>query len=327
MKRKAKPVAEFIVKAPPVPMGNQPPWKVTHHGRNVHVIDIPFDRTADRSQFMLLLADNHTDNAHADRDTERRLLKAAVDRQAIICSIGDTLDLMNNKNDRRQNKAALRSSLLASNYFDAVIDDAAAFYASIPGAIERWCVLGEGNHESAYRNKAEVCPVQNLVRAMKSKVQTQLGPGGYTGWVVVRFHIRGTVLVWTMFYAHGASSGGIQSMGALDAKRTMAQVEGADMIAMSHTHDSNVMGMAKMRLVSHNGAWEPRQRHVDFVRVGSTKREWGAGEGGWIVEKGVGPKPIRQKWVRFWVEWDSARSANGIYRGRPRIMWEVTDAQ
>lgn len=333
MKRKPKPktktskIGEIVVPPPQIPVGIQPPWKVTHHGRNVHVVDVPFVQTSGKSQWILLLADNHTDNPSADRKMEERLLREAVEKKAIICSIGDTLDLMGGKSDKRQNKAAMRSSLLASNYFDAVIEDAANFYSSIPGAVEHWAVLGEGNHESAYRNKSEVCPVQNLARAMKSRVQSQLQAGGYTGWIVVRLNINKTILPFTLYYAHGASSGGQQSMGILDAKRTLAYVEGCDMICMSHTHDSNVAGTARLKLDSHNGLYQVKQRHVDFCRIGSTKNEWKAGEGSWIVEKGVGPKPIRQKWVRLWVQWESHKPRNGMHRGRPRLCWDVIDAQ
>jgi hypothetical protein len=88
-----------------------------------------------------------------------------------------------------------------------------------------------------------------------------------------------------------------------------------------------VAGTARLKLDSHNGLYQVKQRHVDFCRIGSTKNEWKAGEGSWIVEKGVGPKPIRQKWVRLWVQWETHKPNNGHHRGRPRLCWDVIDAQ
>lgn len=308
-------------KPPPAPT-----FTVTHHGKNVHIIDCPSSTGHEWEQWILLRSDAHTDNPKNDRDTEMAHLHQARDRNAIIIDLGDCLDLMQGVSDRRQSKSQLRSSQLAAAYFDKVIDDAAEQYASFS---PWWAVLGQGNHESAWLKHHESCPTTNLVRAIKSiNPKSQMGAGGYGGWVKVRAHINNTRLTWTMRYHHGSGGGAPMSMGVLDSRRMFSWVEGADCIAVGHNHHSNIVGISREYLETRNGLYEIRQRHCDFVRCGTYKQDWGDGSGGWIVEKGTGPVPIRAKWVRLFCRWESTPDKQtGKQRGHPRIAWDILDAQ
>ena len=60
-----------------------------------------------------------------------------------------------------------------------------------------------------------------------------------------------------------------------------------------------------------------------MIRVGTTKDAWADGAHGWEVEKGFGPSPIRQKWLRLFVTWDYTDKKHG----KARIAWDVHDAQ
>jgi hypothetical protein len=267
------------------------PWMVTHHGRNIHIVDCIGENFRSWEQWLLLRSDAHTDNKKCDRVLEQKHLREAVERNAIICDLGDCLDLMQGVSDRRQCKSQLRSSHAASAYFDAVIDEVAERYA--PYA-QNWAFLGQGNHESAWLKHHEVYNCK---------------------------------LTWTMRYHHGSGGGAPMSMGVLDSRRMLSWLEGVDCIAVGHNHHSNIVGIAREYLETRNGVYEIRNRHCDFIRCGTYKADWGDGSGGWIVEKGPGPTSLRAKWVRLFIRWETNDDPDGgRSRGHPRIAWDIMDA-
>jgi hypothetical protein len=312
-------------KAAPAKAPAAPPFQVTHYGKNVHIVDCDPSTATGWEQWLLLRSDAHTDSGKCNRDLEQKHLRQALERSAIICDLGDCLDLMQGASDRRQCKSQLRSSHAAAAYFDAVINEVAERYE--PYA-QHWAFLGQGNHESAWLKHHETCPTTNLVRAIKSmNPSSQMGAGGYGGWMKVRVTINNSRLTWTLRYHHGSGGGAPMSMGVLDSRRMFSWVEGADMIAVGHNHHSNIVGIAREYLETRNGVYEVRNRHCDFVRCGTYKADWGDGSGGWIVEKGPGPTSLRAKWVRLHVKWEQAPTGNGSKtRGYPRLAWDVIDA-
>lgn len=314
--RRAKPNAGTVA---------APSWTVTHHGKNIHIVDCVGDNFRSWEQWILLRSDAHTDNTKCDRALEEKHLREAVERGAIICDLGDCLDLMCGVSDRRQSKAMLRSSHAAAAYFDAVINETAERYA--PYA-QNWAFLGVGNHESAWLKHHETCPTTNLVRAIKSiNPRSQIGAGGYGGWFKLRVGVNNCKLTWTMRYHHGSGGGAPMSMGVLDSRRMMSWLEGVDCIAVGHNHHSNIVGVAREYLETRNGVYEIRNRHCDFIRCGTYKQDWGDGSGGWIVEKGPGPTSLRAKWVRLFIRWETENDQyGGRSRGHPRIAWDIMDA-
>lgn len=304
------------------------PWSVEHHGQNVHVIKVDTVRGGSTAweQWIYMRSDAHTDNPKCDHAMELRHLQEAKEKNAIILDFGDALDLMQGVADRRQCKAQLRSSQLAAAYFDRVVEEAAERYAPFAS---HWAVLGQGNHESAWLKHHECDPTAHLVRGIKMlNKDSIMGAGGWGGWVKVQVAINNNHLTWTLRYAHGGSAGGAMTFGTLDTRRMYSWIEGADMIATGHTHDSNIVGISREYLDTNKGLYQIRKRHCDFVRVGTFKDDWGTGAGGWAVEKNGGPKPIRAKWVRLFVRYETFTPDNGrLTRGRPRLHWEVFDAQ
>lgn len=299
-------------------------WSVTHHGRNVHVVKVKASTSRGWEQWLYLRSDAHTDNAKADHALEVRHLKEAVERDAIIIDCGDALDLMCGVADRRQSKAMLRSSHLAAAYFDRVIEESAERYAPYSS---HWAVLGTGNHETAWLKHHETDPTAHLVRAIKMhNRESPIAAGGWGGWVKVQVTLCNSHMAWTLRYAHGGSAGGQMTFGTLDTRRMYSWIEGADMIAMGHTHDSNIVGISREYLESSNGVYEVRKRHCDFVRIGNFKDDWGDGSAGWAVEKNGGPKPTRAKWVRLFARHETVGEGREA-RGRVRLAWEVFDAQ
>lgn len=296
-------------------------WSVEHHGKNIHVVKVKRPNIKRVEQWVLLLADNHIDNPSARNDVTTRLLDEAVKKDAVVIVVGDFLDLMQGKNDRRSSKHSLRSNLLSDNYFDRVIDMGADLCAPYASHI---AVMAQGNHESGWMKHNESDPTANLVRAIKDRAHSPIGAGGYGGWIKFQFDIGGNHLAYTMRYQHGTGGGSSpMTMGMLDARRMYSWIEGADSIVISHNHHTNVAGIAREYLRCQNGAYTVEKKYCDMIRVGTTKDSWKDGSHGWEVEKGFGPSPIRQKWLRLYVSWDYVEKKGG----RARIAWDVQDAQ
>lgn len=308
-------------------------FSVEHHGRQIHVVKVESESTKNWEQWILLRSDAHHDSKHCRRDIELRHLQEAVERNAIVLDLGDCLDLMQGRGDNRASKSSLRSGLLASNYFDRVIREAADFYTQEHNGVKlsrQFALLGQGNHESAWLKFHETCPTDNLVRAIRTAdPSSQIGAGAYGGYVHFQFKIgKGSERSFTIRYLHGASSGGQITMGALDAKRIASWVVDANLIAIGHTHDSMVLPLPRERFRTKNGKFLIENEDVGFVRVGTYKDEFYQTDGmGWAVERGGGPKPLRAKWVRLYPVWEYTKG-NGRthHRGILRLGWDVYDA-
>lgn len=293
---------------------------VQHVGRQIHVVDIRWPSLTGAEQWILLRSDAHHDSKHCNRTLELKHLREAVDRNALVLDLGDCLDLMQGASDKRASKSSLRSNLLATNYFDRVIGEAAEFYSQeYKGRklSDQFVVIGQGNHESAWLKHHETCPTQNLVRAIKGlNPSSQVGAGAYGGYVHLKINAFQTSRSYTIRYAHGASSGGQMTMGALDIRRMNSWIRRADMIAIGHTHDSMIASNPWEELVTQNGVYRIITGETMFVRCGTYKDEWSSTDGmGWAVERGGGPKPVAAKWVRLYPIWEWVRG-NGKVRGR-----------
>jgi len=314
----------------------QSAFRVNHVGRQIHVIDINWPSLTGAEQWILLRSDAHHDSKHCRRDMELRHLKQAVDRNAIVLDLGDTLDLMQGKSDKRSSKSSLRSGLLATNYFDRVIAEASEFYAQPYGGrqlSDQIVLVAQGNHESAWLSHHECCPTENLVRAIKGlSPNSQIGAGAYGGYVHLRFKAHNTHRSYTIRYAHGCSNGGQMTMGALDIRRMNSWIRNADMIAVGHTHDSMIAAAPWEQLVTQNGSYRIEIGESPFVRCGTYKDEWTGGQGmGWAVERGMGPKPLGAKWIRFYPTYEYAHGGAHGGKTRARGVWglgvDVLDAK
>ena len=319
-------MAKEIIGKPPkkLPMRKRG-WSVEHHGANIHVVRITtLNVTKGWEHWILLMADNHVDSTASRLDIERKLLDQALERDATICMIGDTLDLMQHRTDPRGTKGSIRRELLSDAMFDKVIDMAADHYAPYASHI---AFFGMGNHESQWLKRQETCPTTNLVRAIKCRAETDCAASGYGGWLRFCIKFGGQGRAYTIRWMHGGGGGATMTGGTLDTRRVYSWIEGADSLVYSHLHTSNIVGIAREFLSDKNGKFEARQRYCDAIRIGSTKDAWGktGGAFGYEVERQLGPSPLRQKWVRLRIEWETKRDGTQL-RGSPKLVWDVMDA-
>lgn len=245
-------------------------------------------------QWILLSSDRHHDSKSADRDLEITHLEMAKERNAFVVDVGDIFDAMQGKFDPRRSYGDLRPEYKIDNYLDEIVVDAAKFYAPY---VDRFLVIGRGNHESAILKNNSVDLISNLVHRLNSDHSGKIQAGGYGGWVNFSFCIHDTQRVTKRLkYFHGAGGGGPVTRGVIQTNRQAVYLPDADIIVNGHTHDSWYMPIQRERISDMGTVYQDIQHHV---RTTSYKDEYKNGAGGWHVETWKPPKPIGAAWLRF----------------------------
>jgi hypothetical protein len=293
-------------------------WTIEERARNIHKIRVDLDRVGDEF-WCLLQSDVHWDNPKSQRDTFKRHLEMARERDALILDNGDFFCAMQGKFDKRANKSDLRPEHQRSDYLDALVDTAADYlapYADLLG------VRGLGNHETAILKRHETNLTERLVERLKVKGSKTVALGGYSGYVVFEVAIKTRVQSIKLHYHHGFGGGGPVTRGVIQTNRQAVYLADADIVLSGHTHDAWQVPIQRVRLNADTTKVEHiRQLHV---RVPGYKEEYGDGASGWHIERGGPPKPIGAAWLH--IRYDrTGPTASG---GRETILeWDVTEAR
>jgi hypothetical protein len=247
--------------------------------------------TAGWRQVLMFSSDRHHDNAHCDHALEREHLRWLAEQDGLVLDFGDCLDAMQGFGDPRADLSALRTENKVTAYADSLVASAADFYR--PWA-NRFLVMGQGNHESAFlKRHGTHLPDRPASALRRDQDGNELGhclQGGYGGWVRFNFQMRGrTSRSIRLKYHHGAGGGGPVTRGMIDTNRQSVFLPDADIVVNGHIHDTYITQIARERLSDLN------RIHQDFVysiRTSTYKDEYGDGSGGFHVERGRPPKPI-----------------------------------
>jgi hypothetical protein len=275
------------------------PWTLEEKSRNVHVIRLPVSGPK-WEQWVLLSSDHHLDNPHCRQDLLKEHLREARDRNACAFAFGDSFCAMQGKYDKRANKDDLRPEHKVGDYLDALVRTAADFYQPYS---DRLLMMSQGNHETSILKNCESDLLERLCERLRMRGGTTRA-GGFSGWVRFQFARGNAHSSLRLFYHHGYGGGGPVTKGLIDYNR-MGTFADADVIVSGHTHDK--MHVPGMR-VSLNDGNVVEQREQHFVRCGSYKDEYGAGEGGFHIEKGRPPKPLGAYWMRLFLKNDRPRA-------------------
>jgi hypothetical protein len=255
-------------------------------------------------QWLLLSSDRHHDSERCDRELEKRHLEKAKERGALVIDAGDIFDACQGKFDPRRSYSNLRPEYKVDNYLDAVVSDAAKFYAPYAGNI---LLIGRGNHDQAILKNNGVDLVSNLVHDINTISGTQVVAGGYGGWVRFQLVIQKTRRASVnLKYFHGSGGGGPVTRGVISTNRQAVYTPDADIVLNGHTHDAWLMPISRERLsergaVSQDLSW--------YVRTPTYANDYGDGTGGWHVETWKPPKPKGCAWVRMYFENNAVRIA------------------
>ena len=263
-----------------------PDFKVTRKCHEVLTVEAPYHGSRNWQFDALLLADLHLDHPGCDRVLLKKLLDEAVRRGAPIAIIGDALDLMQGRDDRRASKAALKPEY-ALDYLDSVIEEAAGFLRPYAGNI---VMISEGNHESSVRRKLETNPTKRLAKELG------VDAGRYAGWIQWRFIDGGkTRTTFNLYFTHGSGGGGPVTKGVIQTNRMAAMLSNAHIVVSSHIHESWQLVNTVYALTDRG---QPYTFDQLFVCIGNFKEEYRVLEG-YHVEGGRPPKPLGGHWLQF----------------------------
>jgi len=281
-------------------------WRVTASKDGVPILSADLDTKSDKH--VLFLGDVHWDHARSDRVALKRILDEAKERDALIIDIGDFLDVMQGREDRRSSKGALRAEHATDNYFQTIVQDAAKWlepYAPNLG------VMLTGNHETAVGKHQEV----NLTTWLLSELRRAGSPavyGGYQTYLLFRFTLWGTqkvpVPAWV---GHGHGGSAPVTKGTIQAQRRAVTYPDARFLVTGHIHQSWNVAHPQLRCNTHGSLEKREQEHFS---VGTFKDEYGDGRHGWAVEKGFAPSVPSALWARF-------------YAARQTVQWEFVKAR
>lgn len=180
---------------------------------------------------LFIASDIHIDSALCDQMLFRRHLDRAKEIGAYIIILGDIIDIMQWKGDKRANKAELLPELLDSRggYLNKIIERTVEFFMPYK---ENLLLFTYGNHETYHINKLEL----DILRIIASELDCLLG--GYEGYISILYEDKNShSMNKRIFYTHGATnSNAPMTMGVLTHKRMDIWVRDADIILTGHLH-------------------------------------------------------------------------------------------
>jgi len=244
-------------------------------------------------------------------------LDAAKAKGAGIIVNGDFFCLMQGKGDPRKSKDDIRPEHNKGNYLQAVVEDAVEWFSPYK---DNLLLIGYGNHETQIIKHMEFDPLQMFQSIYNYKNQSNLQLGGYGGTLKVLGEIRsGLHRAFVIHYYHGSGGGGPVTKGVIQDQRIMSFVEGYDMTWQGHVHEL----YHHVNMVQYFNRTQDiiQQRRVHQLRTSTYKEEYGAGEGGYHIEKGRAPKPLGGYWLNLQQERLRKIEDNG--KERDRTEWVV----
>ena len=282
------------------------PWRVTASKDGTPILTT--DLLASEDRYVLFVGDAHWDHARCDRAALKRTLEEAKERNAAIIDIGDLLDVMQGREDRRSSKGALRPEHATDNYFQSVVQDAAKWFE--PYA-ENIAVMLTGNHETAVGKHQEV----NLTTWLASELKRAGSPvvyGGYQTYVIFRFVYGKTQHIGIpAWIGHGHGGAAPVTKGVISAQRRAVTYPDARFLVTGHIHQAWSVAHSQLRCNTHGSVTPLEQEHFS---VGTFKNEYGDGRSGWAVEKGFAPSVPSALWARFFVR-------------NKQVHWEFTKSR
>ena len=231
------------------------------------------------TQEYVLISDLHLDHPKTDQKRVWRFMDAAQKRGAKFLINGDTLCIMQGRNDKRGSKSEVRPEHQSTAYFDAVAIDIAQRLAPYAANI---AYIGDGNHETAVIKHNEVDVLGHMIHRLNTDHGGQVVRGGYHGYLIMRFtDTSGGGTRTHVIYHHHGKYGGEVTKGALGVNRYAAIHPSANTVWSGHTHDAWYIEHPQMHLLANGEVVTKSQYHI---KTGTAKDEFNV-PGGFGVER------------------------------------------
>lgn len=256
---------------------------IEQHGE-VTVVRISYISCEDTLK-LLLRSDAHHDSFYNLRDLEKKHLDQALRDDAYILDGGDIFDAMQGKHDPRRGYQELRPEFKVAAYFNAIVDDAAKFYAPY---IKNWLLFGKGNHELSVLSHSNT----DLLSMLKDK-HPSINIGGVGGWIKFKFEREngGARTTVNLRYHHGNGGNAPVTKGVIDTNRQAVYLPDADIVWNGHNHNAYMLPLARERITDTNKIYRDLSY---FLRTPGYKDQ-----GAWEREKMLSPSPHGAIWVEI----------------------------
>lgn len=258
----------------------------------------------------MLTGDHHTDHQYCDHKLLKKHLDKARERDAPIISVGDFFCAMQAPSDKRASKKALTDELSRrDDYFNGLIEEAMRRHG--PYA-DLYALMAEGNHHTSVTKRNGLDLLGWFTEGINAELRAQNHPHrmrrtGYGGWLICQFQVGKTErYATTMRLYHGSGGDAPVNKGLIEVNRQLVMLDGVDILVNGHNHQAYHVSQSVERLDLHHRV---RHKIIDAVRTATYKDEWRASQGGFAVEKNLGPRPLGCCWVRFY-----SQSGGGIGR-------------
>lgn len=261
--------------------------EVTKIARNLHSISLAMDENK-----VALLSDVHWDNPKCDRVMLKKHLDYCLENKIPVFINGDLFCLMQGKGDKRGNKSDILPEHNNAKYLDSIVETAVDWFSPYASILT---VIGYGNHETAIIKYQETDILQRFVDLLNYKNKSNVFTGGYGGWLILKYMVRGnTLMSKNVKYFHGSGGGGIVTKGAINLTRALESYENMDVFVMGHIHENASRNDVRDSLHYNQGkrVYELTQRQIHLAITGAYKEEYQDGAFGWHVERGAPIKPI-----------------------------------
>ena len=282
-------------------------WSCEQLQRSVFQLNVPFTRNSKWSFELLCISDLHLDSVHCNRKLLEKHLKEAVQRGAII-AIGDVMDAMQGRDDRRSCKSQLMAKYNVPNMWDALVVDCADWLSPFA---QNFALMSRGNHEGAVLKYHETDLIDRLIGRLNTLRKSNIQYGNYAGWVRIVFKENGVnsgARFVNLNYHHGT---GYSKASA--AIRRGGMLPDSDICIFGDKHVRWQEWVGRDRLTNYGQQYQDRQLHLAMP---SYKNEYADGSTGHVVERGYRPGVMGGWWIRFF--WD---------RAEQRVLFETREAQ
>lgn len=286
----------------------QPDWSMERTDGNA--FRLTFDAVAGEPVWVLLMSDEHFDNALCDRALLHKHHREAKERNAPILKIGDTFCAMQGKWDKRADQDQLRPELRGNNYLDKLVDAGAELYS--PYA-EQIALVAGGNHEASINLRHQTDLVQRLAERLRLAGGKPF-TSGMQGWVRIFLRTPRKALSLDLHYHHGYGGGGEVTRGMIDNSRTRSQYM-ADVYFSGHVHRANE-DENQILFLGPQGTVCKKSQH--FLRGGAYTNDEGSS---WQISRGAAARAKGGWWLKLTFHNPSTNSKGG------RVDWLEVDPQ
>lgn len=281
---------------------------------NVHI----YEYTGALAPFkQVFTADGHVDNPDTARGAFLNVLDYCLQNQIIWHHIGDLIDVMQGKSDRRSSKSKIDPALKRGDYMNGLIDmftEMLAPYANILGSITY------GNHETIVIDKLEIDLLKLIIRRLQTEHNSPVMLGEYSGWIVNRWikdDRKVNLASHKTFYRHSGGSYGEVSKGVLGVGRMQGMQEGANMIVSGDNHESWLVNDGVTYL---DKQFVIRNKTVPHVKIPTFKDEFKQGQNSYHVIKNRKYKPTGLVEVTFTPYRDRANGDAYYIEAEPQLL-------